>query len=225
MLSDNFQCVKDGSIAIEGARDTVWRKLNLLDPREYPIGAAFTCLAKLTSQMMANRYSGTLSLRCITCGYTGNTLLYISEYFELKDTGPLQDGSYGSDYLTDCLTWHLSDEQKISRFYCSRCCTSNSGTHHPLTLAISINRLPYLMCIMLNASCFQINETLTYLYDEFDVVYRLRVIYGDGNHFVARLFTKDGQIWYHDGITTGSNCHFEGNLDKLPDSAWLKTAS
>jgi hypothetical protein len=65
----------------------------------------------------------------------------------------------------------------------------------------------------------------TYLYDEFDVVYRLRVIYGDGNHFVARLFTKDGQIWYHDGITTGSNCHFEGNLDKLPDSAWLKTAS
>jgi hypothetical protein len=226
MLSDNFQSVKDGSVAIEGARDAVRRKLNLLDPREYPMGAAFTCLAKLTSQMMANRDSGTLSLRCITCGYTGNTLLHISEYFELKDTGPLQDGSYGSGYLSDCLTWHLSDEQKISRFRCPRCCTSNSGTHHPLTLAISMNRLPYVMCIMLNTSGFLINETLSYLHDEFDVIYRLRgIIYGDGNHFVARLFTKDGQIWYHDGITTGSNCHFEGNLDKLPDSAWLKTAS
>jgi hypothetical protein len=65
MLSDNFQRIQDGSITIEAARDVVRQELNLLDPREYPFGAAFTCLAQLTSQMMANRDSGTISLRDI----------------------------------------------------------------------------------------------------------------------------------------------------------------
>jgi hypothetical protein len=226
MLSDNFQRIQDGSITIEAARDVVRQELNLLDPREYPFGAAFTCLAQLTSQMMANRHSGTISLSCMTCGYTGDTLLHIGEYFQLKNTGPLQDGSNKQSYISDSLTWHLSDEQKVSRFRCPRCSPSHSTTYRPLTLAISMNRLPYLMCIILNTSGFQINETLSYLHNEFDVIYRLRgIVYGDGNHFVARLFTKDGQIWYHDGITTGSKCYFEGNLDKLPDSSWLKTAS
>jgi hypothetical protein len=126
MLSDNFQHIQDGSITIEAARDVVRQELNLLDPREYPFGAAFTCLAQLTSQMMANRNSGTVSLSCMTCGYTGDTLLHISEYFQLKDTGPLQDGSDKQSYISDSLTWHLSDEQKVSRFRCPRCSPSHS---------------------------------------------------------------------------------------------------
>jgi hypothetical protein len=226
MLSDSFQHVKDGSITIEGARDAVRQELNLLDSVEYPKGAAFTCLAKLTSQMMAkNRESGAICLSCKACGYKGDTLLHISEYFQIRDTGPLQDGSYDRGYISDCLAWHLSEEQKITSVHCPRCPTSNSTRHYPMTLNISMNRLPYLMCIMLNKHCFQINDTLTYVH-EFDVIYRLRgIIYGDGNHFVARLFTRDRRIWYHDGITTGSKCNFEGTLEKLPDSEWLMTAS
>jgi hypothetical protein len=227
MLSDSFLLVKNGTIAIEGARDAMRRELNRLDSRESPMGAAFTCLAKLTSEMMGNNHdSGAIYLSCITCGYKGNTLLHISEYFQLKDSGPLQDGSYQHGYISDCLALHLTEKQKVSTFPCPRCPTSNSNTQHLLTLAISMNRLPYIMCIMLNKSCFQVNETLNYVHDEFDVIYRLKgIVYGDGNHFVARLFTKDCKIWYHDGMTTGSNCHFEGNLENLPDTEWLKTAS
>ena len=96
-----------------------------------------------------------------------------------------------------------------------------------MELMVSMSRLPYIMCITLNKDCFYINNTLSYLQDQSDVVYKLRgIIYGDGNHFVARLFTTDGRIWYHDGMTTGSNCVFEGNLEHLPDSEqWLMTSS
>ena len=58
-----------------------------------------------------------------------------------------------------------------------------------------MNRLPYVMCITLNKDSFLINEKLSYLHDEFDAIYNLRgIVYGDGNHFVVRVITRDGQI-------------------------------
>ena len=29
-------------------------------------------------------------------------------------------------------------------------------------------------------------------------------------HFVARIIRQDGQVWYHDGITTRRNLIYEG---------------
>jgi hypothetical protein len=85
---------------------------------------------------------------------------------------------------------------------------------------------PILMSIILNKHCFRINKTLRYLHDMFDIIYNLRgIVYRDGNHFVSRLITKDGKMWYHNGITTGSNCIFEGKLDQIPDNEWLMTSS
>jgi hypothetical protein len=95
-----------------------------------------------------------------------------------------------------------------------------------LILDISMNRLPYVMCVTLNKPRFKINETLTYVYEGLDIVFRLRgIVYGDGNHFVARLFTRDGRIWFHDGIATRDLCIPEGTLDQIPDDKWLMTSS
>ena len=105
-------------------------------------------------------------------------------------------------------------------------CDSSPETGSLLVLEVSMNRLPYLMCIMLNRDAFQINDRLSYLHDQFDVIFQLRgIIYGDGNHFVARLFISCGKIWFHDGMTTQSKCTFEGNLDQIPDNDWLMTSS
>jgi hypothetical protein len=59
-----------------------------------------------------------------------------------------------------------------------------------------------------------------------DVIFKLKaIIYGDGNHFVARFITNDRQIWYHDSMATGSNCIPEVQLSQVPDRDWLTTAS
>jgi hypothetical protein len=229
MLSEGFDLVQNKTITMESVRDTVRSHLNLVDSTQYPTGAVYTCLATLTDNILTNRenrVSGTTYLRCPACGYVGETLLRISECFHLKDTGPFQDGRYERGYISDCLGWHLSDEQKKSQFTCTRCShlTTEMGTQ--MVLDISMTRLPYIMCILLNKHGFMINETLSYVTDMFDAIFKLRgVVYGDGNHFVARLITSDGHIWYHDGMTTGSGCVAEGQLDEVPDSEWLMTSS
>jgi hypothetical protein len=78
---------------------------------------------------------------------------------------------------------------------------------------------------MHNKDSFIINETLNYSTDMFDAIFKLRaVVYGDGNHFVARFIANDGQICYHDGMTTGSNCVLEIQLKQVSDKDWLMTA-
>ena len=43
--------------------------------------------------------------------------------------------------------------------------------------------------------------------------YRLAgVVYFGDLHFVARVIREDGQVWYHDGITTQHNLIYEGSI-------------
>jgi len=229
ILSAGFHLVRNELIAIEVARDTTRLKLNRVDPTEYPMGTAFTCLAALTQRMMVkagHRDSGVNFLTCRTCGYKGDPLLHIGEYLTLKDTGPFQDGGHKMGEIFDCLGWNLSAQQRESQVPCPRCSGSISEGRQRLVLEVSINRLPYLMCIMLNEDCFYISAKLTYQQSQFDVVFHLRgIVYGDGNHFVARLITKDGRIWYQDGMTTQSICILEGKMGQIPDREWLMTTS
>jgi hypothetical protein len=49
-------------------------------------------------------------------------------------------------------------------------------------------------------------ENLEYRYSLVGIVY-----YG-GDHFTARIILQDGQIWFHDGITTRQTTQHDGSL-------------
>ena len=49
-------------------------------------------------------------------------------------------------------------------------------------------------------------ENVQYTYTLVGIVY-----YGD-DHFTARIILEDGQVWFHDGITTGCNTIYDGSL-------------
>ena len=38
------------------------------------------------------------------------------------------------------------------------------------------------------------------------------VLYYTGNHFVSRMISPTGEVWYHDGIETKCQCIHEGHL-------------
>ena len=40
-------------------------------------------------------------------------------------------------------------------------------------------------------------------------------------HYVARIIDKDGRVWYHDGMNTGTQCIYEGSISEF-DSARLQ---
>jgi hypothetical protein len=43
------------------------------------------------------------------------------------------------------------------------------------------------------------------------------VYWQDQNHFVSRIVTPDSMVWFHDGISTGRNCSYEGQLTQIKD--------
>ncbi|KAJ7243500.1 hypothetical protein C8J57DRAFT_949170, partial [Mycena rebaudengoi] len=51
---------------------------------------------------------------------------------------------------------------------------------------------------------------------------RLRgIVYHSSEHFTARLFTSNGDMWFHDGITTGSTTKYKGCMKDLDDISTL----
>jgi hypothetical protein len=49
------------------------------------------------------------------------------------------------------------------------------------------------------------------------------IIYGGQGHFTCRVIGRDGTMWFHDGITTGSSCISEVNVRTLTDRSVLHT--
>ena len=47
-----------------------------------------------------------------------------------------------------------------------------------------------------------------------EVLLSLRgIIYHGDNHFTSRVFSSEGKVWFHDGITTKNKCIEDGQLD------------
>ncbi|KAJ6488146.1 hypothetical protein C8R47DRAFT_978889 [Mycena vitilis] len=47
---------------------------------------------------------------------------------------------------------------------------------------------------------------------------RLRgIVYGGQGHFTCRYIERGGEMWFHDGITTGRVCLPEINLSRVED--------
>ena len=56
--------------------------------------------------------------------------------------------------------------------------------------------------------------------------YRLcGVIYFGNGHFVSRIIDKSGDIWYHDGASTGENVKYEKNALTISNQGWQKVKS
>ena len=227
LLSQQFRSVGSG-VHFEEVRDLVREKLHLAASTDFPLGTTPTCLNTLTLRMMTKgqrQACGSSRLVCSSCQSEGCNVLYFSEFMQLCLTGPFQDNTYNESYISDCLGWHLSESQRISKRFCTEYLSRTPARRSFMRLDIQVFRLPYIMCIALNSPRFRINHRLSYVNDGVDVEYRLKgIIYDDGIHFVSQIVDDEERVWYHDGMTTGSGCLLEGSLHKSPDDEWLRTS-
>ena len=59
----------------------------------------------------------------------------------------------------------------------------------------------------------ELSKTITLKWEDGPVNFPICVaIYYTGNHFVSRLISPTGEVWYHDGIETKCQCIYEGHL-------------
>ena len=64
----------------------------------------------------------------------------------------------------------------------------------------------------------KISKSITLCTDTSQVVLPIRgaIYYGNG-HFVSRIISPTGKVWYHDGIETARQCVYEGSLVDYTD--------
>ncbi|KDQ57393.1 hypothetical protein JAAARDRAFT_130548 [Jaapia argillacea MUCL 33604] len=43
------------------------------------------------------------------------------------------------------------------------------------------------------------------------------IVYYGGFHYNVRILRRDGSVWFHDGLTTGINTMYEGQLDTFSE--------
>ena len=57
------------------------------------------------------------------------------------------------------------------------------------------------------------------------VTYKLRgLIYWDKSHFTCRMIGKAGEVYYNDGMTTGTSSIHEGKLSEIKDLYQIRQA-
>jgi hypothetical protein len=88
---------------------------------------------------------------------------------------------------------------------CPHC---SAGLRQP----IASKSAPSLLVFRINSRNIKISKTIKSVQGNKRVVLDLRgLIYFGEFHFVSRIIGLDGNVWYHDGMTTGSTCKNEGD--------------
>jgi len=225
-LVDGFSGVENGQLSLEAARNSARERLHRIDNVRFPTGSTPTSIDDLCHLLFNGRRTcRSSSLACSHCGLNEtHVLLYFGEYIRLTATGPFHDDSHERSFVSDVMGWHLSNRQKRSNRVCPSC--YSAGSSRKLSVHIHMNRMPYMLCVLLQSPRFNINTSLSYTSEGVQFEFKLQgVIYCGGSHFVSRYIDLDGVVWYHDGITTASKCVREAHINSLPDEEWLRSCS
>ena len=88
---------------------------------------------------------------------------------------------------------------------------------------ISFKSIPSVLVFEINLRSITISKSLQFGQEGETVGLNIRgLIYHGDFHFTSCIIGIDGNVWYHDGITTRSRCENEGDIDKFSSKNLLK---
>ena len=79
---------------------------------------------------------------------------------------------------------------------------------------------PNVLVFEINSKKIKISKTL--VQDSETVVLEGRELIYSDFHFTSHIIGNDNNVWYHDGMTTGSTCKNEGDFDSFSTKKLLK---
>jgi len=199
-LSACFKKYTNGQASFETVRDTIRDELHSQSPDQFPYGTRGTSVSALVSTILTPQSSVAFSsLECINC-----------EYSELSVNDRLEFVLYekGDTPKSTC-NWLGSLQHETHE----RCPQFFSAMIQPISFKTS----PSMLVFEINTRNIKVSKTLKFEQEGRTVVLDVRgLIYYGGFHFTSRIIGTDGVAWYHDGMTTGSNCENDGDFDKFP---------
>jgi hypothetical protein len=206
VLSEGFKLVLEGHASLEDIRDTLRVQLHELDGNKFPMGQRGASVGDLASIMLQSDRTLTESqIMCSACGYAEDKTPYHMKHFLI----PTGTGTPST------LAW-VSDLYTTTKRICPNC--SNA-----MIKKINYIELPKLLVLEYpNTTITTSHEIKLVVNDETAVLHLRGIVYHGENHFTCRIISSEGDMWYHDGMTTGNRCATDIGLNISTD-ANLKT--
>jgi hypothetical protein len=197
-LVHGFAQVLERSSSIEAVRDDVRYSLHCSKPHLFPTGHVGTSVGDLITELFdSNKSIAFLKVICSTCGYENPN---VQKWFGCMH------------YVSSTYTGTTSDwlNRSINFKKCSQCTGSSSKkyfyTEEPNVLIFAYDKF----------FKSQISHKIQLVVNEKHMTLNLSgLIYHGQFHFTSRIISHNGNVWYHDGRTTGKECVPQGQLQNI----------
>ena len=184
-LGMGFQNVSLKKKNLEDARNNVCKMLHQKDPIAFPYGHSGVDISEILVRMFTGKAIGTIIFNCTNCGASLNSPSKLMSLYTINK----------KKYTT--IQEHI-DAASNKPKQCNRCDGNMSRIYKYKTS-------PCFRAIGLTSESqgVEISKSLTLSTNTGVVVLPIRgLIYYYGAHFVVRIISPDGEVWYHDGIET-----------------------
>ena len=130
---------------------------------------------------------------------------------------------YTEPAMDDMLGFVLHENEEISKSTSNWLTSLEHETHEncphcfaALRQPIAFKAVPNLLVFEINSRNVKISKTIKFVRGDDTVVLNIRgLIYYGEFHFTSRIIGSEGNVWYHDRMTTGSSCESEGNIERF----------
>ena len=194
-LGLGFQQVSLKQKSFEDVRNSVRNLLRNKYPVAFPHGTSGVDISDLFVYMFTGKSVGKLKYNCTECGTVLTSATKVTSLFTITQK------RYNS------IQEHIDANNNKTK-KCSHCGKDNSRTYK-----YNSPQRFRMIGFTQNSQEIEVSKSITTDSDAGIVTLPIRgAIYYTGNHFVSRIISPTGDVWYHDGIETKRQCIREGHL-------------
>ncbi len=200
-LVEGFKMTFKGTLSLENVRDMIRTQLHDHDPVRFPMGQVGTSVNHLASTILrVNDPVASSQLLCLSCDYEGP---------EIDDS--LGYVLHGDQSCLNSTSMWVSNIGHGQNGHCPECQSA-------LTNSISYHSPPHLLIMEYPRQDIKTSHKIHVDTRTGSACLYLRgIAYFGQFHFTSRVVSVDGDIWYHDGMTTGDACDRDGHLGYMSD--------
>ncbi len=194
-LGLGFQKVSLRQKNLEEVRNSVRKLLYNKDPVAFPYGTTGVDISELFLHMFTGKTVGKIIFNCINCGTSSISATKVTSLITIVRK------KYNS------IEEHIDANNKKTK-KCNQCGDDILRTYKynspPRFRMIGFTR---------QSQDVEVSKSIILSSESGQVVLPIRgAIYYTGSHFVSRIISPTGEVWYHDGIETRRQCVREGHL-------------
>jgi len=138
---------------------------------------------------------------------------------------------YYEPTMNDRLEFILYEKEDMPKSTSHWLCSLEHETHEKcpdcacaLKQPITFKSVPNVLVFEINSRNIRISKTLKFMQDSETVILDVRgLIYHGDFHFPSCIIGNDNNVWHHDGMTTGSTCENEGDVDSFSTKKLLQS--